>query len=574
MLRRSILAAALVGLLPVPIARAADIQPTVTMDPVPSSVYRGENALFYAHVSHVTEAGVDFESSTDGATWEKVTGSVYTGDDSYFGNRQVEGSVPLGIRYLRARMPASPGFLEAVSATQEQEVLIHEASILDFRIFNPDGWVILPESQPVRVYAQANRGDIVLERKVAGGWDELFRGISAEGWTDVSALGAGEHTFRARVPEDEFLIGTSQEKAITVAKGETTPTWFGDLTVQAGHSLSGQVSVNALYGGVPIDGTMTVKNVATDAVIATGEVGMQFTIPAMTVGSHAFLVTYAGNANYGASEKTFTITVTNNIVEASGVTTNLSAFYPVKDGYRDSVSMVGNRLEPLSVSIRIYNSTGGLAKSASLSRAAGKYSYAWNGRTTSGSLRPSGRYRVVQTLKDASGASRSFTTYVSLSHKKLVTKTAYLTKNGSSISAKGDPGTGSISLSTAGGYAKLTGKWPNGWVGVGYQFTLPSATVYKSIQFQVYSKGPLSVPPSFIAVQNFVICPYSSTAPWDVGCFNHPRSIGSTSTAWFSTSGNVTNNRHGKTVRGMVSVDAFTQTIYKARVKVVYAVLQ
>ena len=80
------------------------------------------------------------------------------------------------------------------------------------------------------------------------------------------------------------------------------------------------------------------------------------------------------------------------------------------------------------------------------------------------------------------------------------------------------------------------------------------------------------VPPNEMGMQNFTTCPYSSS--WDEGCFDRWASVGSGSTVWKSTSGSPTHNRHERTVRGFVVANAFTATIYEARVKVVYGVLQ
>ena len=578
LLRRSLLAVALIALLPVPIVRAADIQPVLTMDPIPSSIYRGQWTLFNGHITGEPSGQVLVESSTDGVTWQWVNsaninisfGSWSTSEPT------LDGNTPLGTRYIRAHYPGAPGYLEAFSAVQSQNVLIRQATISNFHVFNPNQNVIVPGTDPVRVYAQATDGAMTLERYVNDAWTVIAGPMGGSLWTDIGALGEGDTKFRANIEATDYNLGAVQELTVHVEKGATEPVWFGDLSVQANHALPAQVSINGFSGGPSMDGPMTVKDVASDTVIASGMVGLQFTIPPMAAGTHQFLVSYLGTADYAASTKTFDVVVTNDVAEATGLGTNYTTFYPYKDGYRDTVTIRGNRLEPLSVWIRIYSPTGSLVKSVTLARAAGPYGYVWNGRTSSGALRSAGKYKIVQVLADAAGARKSFTSYVTLSHKKLVTKTVYVTKLGSSITVKGDSGTGSIVISTSGGYAKLTGHYPGGWVGVGYQFTLPSAPVYKSIAFQVYSKGPLNTQPSAIGLQNFINCPYSSSGDWYAGCFDHWKNIGSTSSSpvWYSTSGSVTANRYGRTVRGLVSVNAFTQTIYKARVKVVYGVLQ
>jgi hypothetical protein len=59
-------------------------------------------------------------------------------------------------------------------------------------------------------------------------------------------------------------------------------------------------------------------------------------------------------------------------------------------------------------------------------------------------------------------------------------------------------------------------------------------------------------------------------------CFDKWKTIGGalTTAKWFSTAANVTSNRHKRSVRRMVSVNTGTVTIYWARVKVVYGVLE
>jgi len=48
------------------------------------------------------------------------------------------------------------------------------------------------------------------------------------------------------------------------------------------------------------------------------------------------------------------VTVTPDVgVSASGVGVSASTFYPVKDGYRDAVSIRGTLLEPATVAIKI-----------------------------------------------------------------------------------------------------------------------------------------------------------------------------------------------------------------------------
>src|SRR5262249_46645608 len=154
--------------------------------------------------------------------------------------------------------------------------------------------------------------------------------------------------------------------------------------------------------------------------------------------------------------------------------------------------------EPITVTIRIYNAANAKVKQVSIAKAVGHYAYAWNGRNASGVVLAAGRYRIVQTLVDAASTSKAFTSYVVLSRKKLVTKSTSVTKNGASVSVGDANGSGSLATSRTGGILRLIAG--NGWAGAGWQFVLPSATIYKSISFQVQAKARFTTPPTQISM--------------------------------------------------------------------------
>ena len=68
--------------------------------------------------------------------------------------------------------------------------------------------------------------------------------------------------------------------------------------------------------------------------------------------------------------------------------------------------------------IRVYSvKTGKLVRTASLPAGSGDYAWDWNGRSTSGKLQPSGKYRVAQQLTDAGANVASWTATITLSRK-------------------------------------------------------------------------------------------------------------------------------------------------------------
>jgi hypothetical protein len=325
-------------------------------------------------------------------------------------------------------------------------------------------------------------------------------------------------------------------------------------------------------------GTLTLKRLSNGSVLGSKSVNANgsyaFTLPILPTGTVGLIATYSGDVNFDSSTSNrVDLAVQTDVVEATGVNITYSAFYPYRDGYRDTLAIRGNRNEPISVAINVYSPTGSRVKSVAIPSGTGPYSYAWTGRNSAGSVLVAGKYKVIQTLRDSAGIKMTITSYVNLSRKRLYYYTAYVTKLGKTISSVGDSGTGSVYLSST-GYAKLVGKYPYGWVGVGYQFSLPAAAVYKSFYFQIYSKGAYSVPPSQIAMQNFQACAYSSA--WDVSCFNRWNSAVAANSvaAWASTSGLSASNRYNRIVRGIVSVPYGTLYVYKARIKVIYGLLK
>ena len=124
-------------------------------------------------------------------------------------------------------------------------------------------------------------------------------------------------------------------------------------------------------------------------------------------------------------------------VAATGIGINRSTFYPVVDGYLDTVTLRGTRNEKAAVAAAIYAPTGGKVRSLTAASALGAYAIAWNGKTTAGAVVPAGRYRVVQTVTDLWGNHMAVTAYVNVSRKKLYTYTYSKTLNGAAYSATG-----------------------------------------------------------------------------------------------------------------------------------------
>ena len=283
-------------------------------------------------------------------------------------------------------------------------------------------------------------------------------------------------------------------------------------------------------------------------------------------GTYHFKAAFVGNDVLAGSESdpaTGGITVDPDSVEAHAVGVSAGSIYPVKDGYRDTVTLSGHRDKSIAVTISIYNSNNKRVRIATKSSATGSYSYVWNGRNSKGDVLPAGKYRIVQKLSDTAGTTKSFTAYVNLSAKKLVTVTKTITKNGSALAAAGGK------VSKSGTSVRLKGG--SSAALAGWQFKIPSAVIYKWLSFRVNASARLSAPASIIAMQNFNLC-----GDWNTGCFDRFKGIGNSSGSakWYSTSGSPSAHRKGLTVRGLVGVASGTVYVHKAEIKVTYQILK
>jgi hypothetical protein len=296
------------------------------------------------------------------------------------------------------------------------------------------------------------------------------------------------------------------------------------------------------------------------------------TIEDPAAGTHHFKAAYSGNTALDPSESTeLEVVVAADTVDAHAVGRNYATFYPYKDGYRDTLKISGVREEPISVRIRIYNSDNRKVKEFTRSAATGGYSATWNGRNAAGNILAAGKYRILQRLTDAAGTQKDFTSYVTLSKKRLVTKTIAVSKNADAAARWGHTGTASATRIGAHGLRIKAG---TGDAALAWQFRIPSAVVYKSVSFRVDAATKTVNPATVIGMQSFNRCARSSN--WDTDCFNRLKAIGNSSGArrWYTTNGSVSANRDGRYVRGMIYLFKGRVDLYRVQVRVKYQILQ
>ena len=175
-----------------------------------------------------------------------------------------------------------------------------------------------------------------------------------------------------------------------------------------------------------------------------------------------------------------------------------TSIYPVRDTWKDTVAIRGTRNEAAlgldhdllagrcreRPAVKSVSSPAGPAPTRTR----------WNGRTRAGRSSPAGKYKVVQVLADAYGAKKTYTSYVTLSKKRMYwyTKTITVSPGPRRFSVPErhvdpDPVQHDEHRGRSPWPSRRRRRAPTRSPGraVGYQFTLPSASTYSSLSFQV-----------------------------------------------------------------------------------------
>jgi len=552
--------------------RAVDTPTTVTLLSLTDPAYRGTTVSYAAQVTPAGAQGVVyFDWTTDGTTWTGSASAVVQSDGSASAGEYMATDQPLGLRTVRAHFAGFPGWAESFSSNTIDQTVARQASSIDsFQAWASTPFVtVLVPGTPIRLSVGTTfTGDaIVFEEWNGSSWDPLPGAISTivpgSYYANVGPLGEGSHQLRARFAGSDMFEPSEATITVPISKGATTVNSTVPAAVQANHAFHVDAVVGSGVGDVPQTGSLTITDTGTSTVLGTGSDGSFVgDVGPLSLGPHTLTIDYAGDSNWQpATSGPISVSVVPDAVEVTGVGVSFATFYPVHDGYRDTVAARGNRLETASVSIKVLNSAGHTVRTATIPAGSGAYSWSWNGKNRSSTLQPAGRYRIVQTLRDTSGTTLSVTSRVTLSLKRLHYLTKTYTKYGSAYSAKGQAGIGSVRTTGSrfprgvvlrSGFASTSGG--NGWAAVGYGWTLPAAVKYTSIAVKAYGltakRGGIAV----LGAWNWGLCP-SAAGTWYVDCFGRWREI-LYSTAWYSRTVSLISNRHGRTVRSAVYLPA------------------
>jgi hypothetical protein len=309
--------------------------------------------------------------------------------------------------------------------------------------------------------------------------------------TLFSAAGTYPITCTVGTLTSPFYSFTFVQGTLTITHGASSVTLSTTTTVfETGTPVTWTAAVEPGVSGATPAGSLavTIDGVARPAVQLDASGRGSVSVTWLTTGIKRVSVSYAGDASFAPSGTASAAPkVVANTARATGLGVTETTFYPLVDGWRDTVTARGTRLEPLSVSISVKNASGSVVRTFTVRTAFGPYAWAWNGRTSSGTVLPAGVYAITQTLADPYGSHPRAvkTSKVTLSLRKITWSTVTVTArpgprcfqftSGDGVGAYTCGSTKALSLTGSAGH----------WPGVGYQFTLPTGIGYRSIRVEV-----------------------------------------------------------------------------------------
>jgi hypothetical protein len=305
----------------------------------------------------------------------------------------------------------------------------------------------------------------------------------------------------------DFTPSTSAPVTVTATLGTTggTPTSTSVSVATPGASEGQLTEIRATVAPIPNDGR--VQFMEGNRLLATAPIDPTtgqaiLSISTLAAGTHQIIAVYTGSENFSASASASTpiFIGADATVQATGVSVSHATIYPVTDGVGDVVTIRGRTFERTSITIAIVSSTGKRFRAFGLGTLMGPYSVAWNGRTSSGTIVPAGRYTVVQTLTDMRGNRLVVTTPLTVSLKQLFSMTDVQIRNGADFTREGTDGFGLVIARDSDDSVHVWGNVSPDWAFVTYEFTVPAATKYRTVRFEVVGEAQSGRTGALIAV--------------------------------------------------------------------------
>lgn len=306
-----------------------------------------------------------------------------------------------------------------------------------------------PQSGPysVAVSDPDGGGVLVAMAEVEGRDDEWVGALDRSGATDLSMPDGHLHLYVQRCAEAgapcHRYPGIGADVGVNLrvngSVGNVSPQFVGpdhtsapDVDVQLyvgeGADLTVRLHVQKWATGQDVPGfERTFSGLDLDA---QGAVTLPVDLTGLASGNYEFSGTISyDDPDFGHLEGPLTgssVVVDSSSPTIGSVRASPATFYPVEDGYRDTVALRTEATDNNYFRSRyeIRNSRGTVVRVLTTGLDAPSNEATWNGKVKGGSVAPAGRYRIRTTVTDQYGnSSVDDSASVTLSSKRLVTKT-------------------------------------------------------------------------------------------------------------------------------------------------------
>ncbi|KQQ93971.1 hypothetical protein ASF62_07310 [Leifsonia sp. Leaf325] len=261
-------------------------------------------------------------------------------------------------------------------------------------------------------------------------------GFGAEVAIPASAMPAGTYQVVARTTAEEPVASTDGP-VLTVGSGVATTVAFSPSTrafypYKDGRydSFVGSVSAKDETGTVlPITGSLVAISGTTKRIVAiaktTGTAKTTFSVAGLPVGSGSLYASVRGPVGAAKVSSSVKATFSATQITSVAVAKSVSTVYPSKDGYNDSVLITTNaKASPtgtLAVTGTVKVTLNGKTITSWKLTKSSTSKFTWNGLNNY-KIVP-GSYTITVSEKGPQGATKSASTTVKVSAKKLVTTT-------------------------------------------------------------------------------------------------------------------------------------------------------
>ena len=500
---RPLLTFALIGafafsLLPHPVAAATATTTALSVTPDPS--YVDETVTMTATVTPLPDGGsIDFyrvEGGVETDLLSTVAVDVSTGVASW------TTTLPEGTDSFAANFSGTDAFSASQSATVSHVSQLRPTTTS--LSVSPDGNVVEDSGYVLTATVSPNPGP--LDVAFYGYDDENPLGtarIDAETGVatyDTGPLSPGTYSFQA-VFNSTAVYAASGSAVITrtVLRATETSLSLSRSSLVVGQSLSMTATVVPTPSGGTVaftatSGTTTIA-IGSDDPDSSGHATLSTS--SLPVGTWTIEAAYSGSDSYASSSDTASVSVlADTTVQVTNVHITYSTFYPVKDDYRDTVSVKGSLQEKATTSVAVHSSTGHVVRRLALSARTGAFSLTWNGRNSNGTLVKEGKYRLALKVTDMHGNTKRFSLYTTVSKMKLIwksgTKTRYADTFDDGVATGSAWGSTGSDSDFARGLLLYGGHYSGDGVLALYQWRLPSAVKYGKLRFSAHGKVPRS----------------------------------------------------------------------------------